>query len=146
MCIRDSASIEQFTAAYMEFIPAYIDWLADEYGAFSLMGKTPAEITAAKTNPVRESHKKKLRKARQFMDASAKCMADAAEQHKSADDVLAALIDPGACLLYTSNLCVPRRHRGDELPPRSGRGRMEAGAVLRVGEANAGDGTAGRCV
>ena len=91
-----AASIEQFTAAYMEFIPAYIDWLADEYGDFTLMGKTPAESKAAKTNPVSESHKKKLRKARGFMDASAKCMADAAEQHKSADDVLAALIDPGA--------------------------------------------------
>ena len=37
------ASIGQFTAAYMEFIPAYLDWLTEEYGDFSTMGRRRRE-------------------------------------------------------------------------------------------------------
>ena len=41
-----AASIEQFTAVYMEFIPAYLDWLAEEYGEMNYYARAAAEIKA----------------------------------------------------------------------------------------------------
>ena len=57
--------------------------------------------------------------------------------------VVAATNSTNSPFKVRGDLRVPRRHRGDELSPRVGGGRLEAGAVLRVGEADAGDGAAG---
>ena len=76
-----AASIEQFTAAYMEFIPAYIDWLASEYGDGSgLMGRAPAEIKSGRV----------------ISAATTKSLTSAREHMKSADDLLFALINSEA--------------------------------------------------
>ena len=55
-----AASIEQFTAVYMEFIPAYLDWLTQEYGEFSTMGRTPAEVKSAQGAEDRQAHQRGL--------------------------------------------------------------------------------------
>ena len=74
------ASIGQFMAAYMEFIPAYLDWLTEEYGDFSTMGREPRELKTGK----------------RISAASAKQITTARQHVKNADDILAALIDPEA--------------------------------------------------
>ena len=71
------ASIGQFNSAYMEFLPAYLDWLDEEYGEFSTMGREPGERKTGK----------------RISAASAKRITSAREHVKSADDILAALID-----------------------------------------------------
>jgi hypothetical protein len=78
--VASEASIGQFLAAYMEFIPAYLDWLTEEYGDFSTMGRAPREVKTGK----------------RISAASAKQITTAREHVKSADDILAALIDPEA--------------------------------------------------
>jgi HK97 family phage prohead protease len=75
-----AASIEQFTAVYMEFIPAYIDWLAEESGDFSTMGRTPAEQKA------RDS-----KVGRTLSAATKKTIGTATDHMKSANDILTAL-------------------------------------------------------
>ena len=37
-----AATIDQFTAVYMEFIPAYLDWLTEEYGDMNDVTAQPA--------------------------------------------------------------------------------------------------------
>jgi HK97 family phage prohead protease len=74
------ASIEQFTQAYMEFIPAYLDWLTEEYGDFSTMGRTPAEVKSGRT----------------ISAATKKTLSSAHEHVKSASDLLISLIDSEA--------------------------------------------------
>ena len=71
------ASIGQFNSAYMEFLPAYLDWLDEEYGEFSTMGREPGERKTGK----------------RISAASAKRITSARDHVKSADDILAALID-----------------------------------------------------
>jgi len=75
-----AASIEQFTAVYMEFIPAYLDWLDQEYGEFATMGRTPAEIKAAG-----------LKSGRTISAATKKTISGATDHLKSASDILIAL-------------------------------------------------------
>lgn len=82
-----AASIEQFTAAYMEFIPAYIDWLTEEYGDFSTMGRTPPEQKALdlKTGKTISAATKKT------IGVATDHMNKAGEHQKSATDILTAL-------------------------------------------------------
>jgi len=80
--------LQQFSAAYLEYLPKYLDWLTEEYGDdFMTMGAKPHEkktgrmISATNQNTISSA----LGKMRNGMD-----------QHKSAMDDLQALIDDGA--------------------------------------------------
>jgi hypothetical protein len=75
------ASIDQFASVYMEFIPAYIDWLTEEYGDMNYYGKTPAEQKAARE-----------RKAgRTLSDATRKTIGEAIDHQKKSNDILTTL-------------------------------------------------------
>lgn len=76
-----AASIEQFTTVYMEFIPAYLDWLTTEYGEFSMMGRSPAEIKA-----------RRIKAGKVISAATRKKLATVQGHTKSADDLLVALL------------------------------------------------------
>ena len=80
--------LQQFSAAYLEYLPKYLDWLTEEYGDdFMTMSAKPHEnktgrmISATNQNTISSA----LGKMRNGMD-----------QHKSAIDDLQALIDDGA--------------------------------------------------
>ena len=81
-----AASIEQFTAVYMEFIPAYLDWLTQEYGEFSTMGRTLSEIKAAEIKAAQET-----KVGKKISAATKKTISGATEHIKSASDILIAL-------------------------------------------------------
>jgi len=74
------ACIDEFGATYMEFIPAYLDWLEREYGSMETMQRSPVEekagrkLSAATTGTIRTAH----------------------EKVKSATDLLFALLDDEA--------------------------------------------------
>lgn len=70
-----AASIQQFTDAYMSFIPDYLDWLTEEYGEMETMSARPHEVKSGRT--ISAATKKQLDQAREHM--------------KSADDILCAL-------------------------------------------------------
>ena len=74
------ASIDQFSAAYMEFIPAYIDWLTEEYGDMSFYGKTPEEQKA-----------RELKIGRQLSAATKDKLSSALQHQKNSTDILTAL-------------------------------------------------------
>jgi len=80
--------LQQFSAAYLEYLPKYLDWLTEEYGDdLMTMGAKPHEkktgrmISEMNQNTISSA----LGKMRNGMD-----------QHKSAIDDLQALIDDGA--------------------------------------------------
>ena len=75
-------SIDQFGAAYMEFIPAFVDWLDKEYGdmTFTTYGKEPGERKSGKT----------------ISAATKQNVISAANHCKSANDILIALCDEEA--------------------------------------------------
>ena len=77
-------SIQQFGAAYMAMLPAYLDWLTEEYGggmdAMSHRGRT-----------IRES-----KSGRKISAATKKDLSAARLHVKSADDLLIALLDSEA--------------------------------------------------
>ena len=80
--------LQQFSAAYLEYLPKYLDWLTEEYGDdLMTMGAKPHEkktgrmISEMNQNTISSA----LAKMRNGMD-----------QHKSAIDDLQALIDDGA--------------------------------------------------
>jgi HK97 family phage prohead protease len=75
------ASIDQFKVTYMAFIPAYIDYLTEQYGEYnSTYGHAPAETKAG----------------RKISAATKKQISEAHEHVKSAQDLLIALIDDEA--------------------------------------------------
>ena len=80
--------LQQFSAAYLEYLPKYLDWLTEEYGDdFMTMGAKPHEIKAGRmiSEMNQNTISSALGKMRNGMD-----------QHKSAIDDLQALIDDGA--------------------------------------------------
>ena len=79
------ASIQQFMAAYMAMIPAYLDWLAEEYSGYETYGRTLAEVKA------------RALKAGRRISAASKTTINTARTHiKSADDLLIALANDEA--------------------------------------------------
>jgi HK97 family phage prohead protease len=88
------ASIDQFTGVYMEFIPAYLDWLTEEYGEFITYGRAPAEHKSGKK--VSAATKKTLKEARTHIADASAHTANAAAHAKSADDLLFSLCDDEA--------------------------------------------------
>jgi len=80
--------LQQFSAAYLEYLPKYLDWLTEEYGDdFMTMGAKPHEIKTGRmiSEMNQNTISSALGKMRNGMD-----------QHKSAIDDLQALIDDGA--------------------------------------------------
>ncbi len=75
------ASIQQFLAAYMTMIPAYLDWLTEEYGdSMSYYSRKPPET----------------KRGRVISAATKKQLTAAREHTKGADDLLIALLDSEA--------------------------------------------------
>jgi hypothetical protein len=75
------ASIQQFLAAYMAMIPAYLDWLTEEYGdSMNYYCRKPPETKSGRV--ISAATKQKLSTARDHV--------------KSADDLLIALLDSEA--------------------------------------------------
>jgi HK97 family phage prohead protease len=74
-------SIQQFLAAYMAMIPAYLDWLVEEYGdSMNYYGRKPPETKSG----------------RKISAATKKDLSTARDHVKSADDLLIALLDSEA--------------------------------------------------
>ena len=81
-------SIQQFLAAYMAMLPAYLDWLAEEYGEGEMMSARVA--TERKTGrSISAANQMKI------YTASSHCKA-ATESCKTAADLLIALLDAEA--------------------------------------------------
>jgi HK97 family phage prohead protease len=78
-------SIQQFLAAYMAMLPAYIDWLAEEYGDMTYYGRQPGEVKELKTGKTISAATKKT------IGAATDHMTKAGEHQKSASDILTAL-------------------------------------------------------
>ena len=76
------ASIAQFSAAYMAMLPAYLDWLTEEYGegGMSYYGRKPGETKSGKK--ISAATQKEIKTAQSHM--------------KSADDLLTALCNTDA--------------------------------------------------
>lgn len=79
--------IQQFSDAYMAFIPAYLDWLTEEYGAMNTMGRDPMSIKAGRT--ISAANRKQLKAAHEHSQ-------NAQTHSKSAEDILFALLDDEA--------------------------------------------------
>jgi HK97 family phage prohead protease len=79
--------IQQFSDAYMAYIPAYIDMLAEYYGDLETWAKKHLETKAGRT--ISAATKKTLTEAQEHMTK-------AHEHTKSANDLLSALISPEA--------------------------------------------------
>jgi HK97 family phage prohead protease len=77
-----AATLEQFTAAWMDYLPAYLDWLAEEYGDMK---------TASRRRLEAKAHQ--LKSGRRISAATKTQITQAHEHVKSASDLLFALLD-----------------------------------------------------
>jgi hypothetical protein len=77
-----AATLEQFTAAWMEYLPAYLDWLTEEYGDME---------TASRQRLEAKAHE--LKAGRKISAATRTQITQAHEHMKSASDLLIALLD-----------------------------------------------------
>jgi HK97 family phage prohead protease len=92
--------IEQFSEAFLGYLPQYLDWLSAEYGDMELMGKLRME---EKSFGAALSRKAKglvapleLKEGKKFSASTLKSMKEAHEHVKSADDIFNALFDDEA--------------------------------------------------
>ncbi len=77
-----AATLEQFTAAWMDYLPAYLDWLTEEYGDMETAGRNRLEAKA-----------RELKAGRKISAATKTQITQAHEHMKSASDLLIALLD-----------------------------------------------------
>jgi HK97 family phage prohead protease len=77
-----AATLEQFTAAWMDYLPAYLDWLTEEYGDME---------TASRRRLEAKAHQ--LKSGRRISAATKSQITQAHEHVKSASDLLFALLD-----------------------------------------------------
>jgi HK97 family phage prohead protease len=77
-----AATLEQFTAAWMDYLPAYLDWLTEEYGDMETASRKRLEAKALQ-----------LKTGRRISAATKTQITQAHEHVKSASDLLIALLD-----------------------------------------------------
>jgi HK97 family phage prohead protease len=77
-----AATLEQFTAAWMDYLPAYLDWLTEEYGDMETASRKRLEAKALQ-----------LKSGRRISAATKSQITQAHEHVKSASDLLFALLD-----------------------------------------------------
>ena len=77
-----AATLEQFTAAWMDYLPAYLDWLTEEYGDMETASRKRLEAKALQ-----------LKEGRRISAATKTQITQAHEHVKSASDLLIALLD-----------------------------------------------------
>jgi HK97 family phage prohead protease len=77
-----AATLEQFTAAWMDYLPAYLDWLTEEYGDMETAGRKRLEAKALQ-----------LKEGRRISAVTKTQITQANEHVKSASDLLIALLD-----------------------------------------------------
>ena len=77
-----AATLEQFTAAWMDYLPAYLDWLTDEYGDMETASRKRLEAKALQ-----------LKAGRRISAATKSQITQAHEHVKNASDLLIALLD-----------------------------------------------------
>jgi HK97 family phage prohead protease len=78
-------TLQQFSDAFLAYLPAYIDWLSEEYGDMQTMSQGQIET------------KRMERKSGRTISAATKTTLTTAHEHlKSATDILSALIEPEA--------------------------------------------------
>jgi HK97 family phage prohead protease len=80
--VAAAATLEQFTAAWMDYLPAYLDWLTEEYGDME---------TASRRRLEAKAHQ--LKSGRRISAATKSQITQAHEHVKSASDLLFALLD-----------------------------------------------------
>jgi HK97 family phage prohead protease len=80
-----AATLEQFTAAWMDYLPAYLDWLTEEYGDMETASRRRLEAKALQ-----------LKSGRRISAATKSQITQAHEHVKSASDLLFALLDEEA--------------------------------------------------
>lgn len=92
--------IEQFSQAFMSYLPQYLDWLASEYGDMELMGKLRMEEKSFGAALSRRAKgitaPMELKAGKKFSAATLKSMKEAHDHVKSADDIFNALFDDEA--------------------------------------------------
>lgn len=76
------ATLEQFTAAWMDYLPAYLDWLTEEYGDMETASRKRLEAKALQ-----------LKAGRRISAATKSQITQAHEHVKNASDLLIALLD-----------------------------------------------------
>ena len=77
-----AATLEQFTAAWMDYLPAYLDWLTEEYGDMETASRKRLEAKALQ-----------LKEGRRISAVTKSQITQAHEHVKSASDLLIALLD-----------------------------------------------------
>jgi HK97 family phage prohead protease len=77
-----AATLDQFTTAWMDYLPTYLDWLAEEYGDMETATRNRLEAKALQ-----------LKEGRRISAATKSQITQAHEHVKSASDLLIALLD-----------------------------------------------------
>jgi HK97 family phage prohead protease len=80
-----AATLEQFTAAWMDYLPAYLDWLTEEYGDMETASRKRLEAKALD-----------LKAGRKISAATKSQITQAHEHMKNASDLLIALLESEA--------------------------------------------------
>jgi hypothetical protein len=94
--------IEQFSEAFMAYLPQYLDWLAAEYGDMETMGRLRMEekslgaIFSRSVKSVAGVHALELKEGRKFSSDTMKSLKEAHGHVKDMDDIFNALFDSEA--------------------------------------------------
>ena len=91
-------SIEQFTEAFMAYLPQYLEWLAAEYGDMELMGKLRMEEKSfgAALSRKGKGLKLEIKEGRKFSAETMKTLGTAHDHVKGLSDIFDALFDDEA--------------------------------------------------
>ena len=80
--VAAAATLEQFSGAWMDYLPAYLDWLTEEYGDMETASRKRLEAKALQ-----------LKEGRRISAVTKSQITQAHEHVKSASDLLIALLD-----------------------------------------------------
>lgn len=94
--------IEQFSQAFLSYLPQYLDWLAAEFGDMEMMGRLRMEekrmgvIFSRSIKALAGAHSLETKEGRKFSADTMKSLKEAHGHVKSLDDIFGALFDSEA--------------------------------------------------